>query len=105
MSTGTKFAVALAAVVAILGGAPRAAAQCFGQNKVQYRSFPFQIIRTDHFEVYFYDEERAAALDAARMAERCAISSSRRTMRSSASVGWCWSSPPIGGRWRSCRRS
>jgi Tol biopolymer transport system component len=70
MSTGTKFAVALAAVAAILGGAPRAAAQYFGQNKVQYRSFPFQIIRTDHFEVYFYNEERAAALDAARMAER-----------------------------------
>ncbi len=70
MSTGTKFAVALAAVAALLGGAPRTAAQYFGQNKVQYRSFPFQIIRTDHFEVYFYDEERAAALDAARMAER-----------------------------------
>ena len=70
MRTGTKVAVALAAVAAILGGAPRATAQYFGQNKVQYRSFPFQIIRTDHFEVYFYDEERAAALDAARMAER-----------------------------------
>ena len=44
MNTGTKFAVALAAVAAILGGAPRAAAQYFGQNKVQYRSFPFKKI-------------------------------------------------------------
>ena len=70
MRTGIKFALAVAAGTAILGGAPPAAAQYFGQNKVQYRSFPFKIIRTDHFEVYFYDEERAAALDAARMAER-----------------------------------
>lgn len=70
MSTGTKFAVAAVAVAGLLGVAPSATAQYFGQNKVQYRSFPFQIIRTDHFEVYFYNEERAAALDAARMAER-----------------------------------
>ena len=70
MSTGTKLAFAALALTTILGGAPRAAAQYFGQNKVQYRSFPFKIIRTDHFEVYFYDEERPAALDAARMAER-----------------------------------
>ncbi len=45
-------------------------AQYFGQNKVQYRTFNFEIIRTEHFEVYFYERERAAALDAARMAER-----------------------------------
>ena len=45
-------------------------AQYFGQNKVQYRSFHFKIIQTEHFEVYYYDEEREAALDAARMAER-----------------------------------
>jgi Tol biopolymer transport system component len=70
MSTGTKLAFAALALTTILGGAPRAAAQYFGKNKVQYRSFPFKIIRTDHFEVYFYDDERSAALDAARMAER-----------------------------------
>ena len=64
------FGVAAAAAVAILMGATPMAAQYFGQNKVQYRSFDFQIIRTEHFEVYYYGEERAAALDAARMAER-----------------------------------
>jgi Tol biopolymer transport system component len=63
---GTAVVVAVAALVS----ARPAAAQYFGQNKVQYRSFPFKIIQTEHFEVYFYDEERAAALDAARMAER-----------------------------------
>jgi Tol biopolymer transport system component len=61
----------LAAVLALttLGAGPLAA-QYFGQNKVQYRTFDFKIIQTEHFEVYYYPEERAAALDAARMAER-----------------------------------
>jgi len=46
------------------------AAQYFGQNKVQYRNFKFSTIQTEHFDVYYYPEERAAALDAGRMAER-----------------------------------
>jgi Tol biopolymer transport system component len=45
-------------------------AQYFGRNKVQYRAFDFQIIRTRHFDVHYYPAERAAALDAARMVER-----------------------------------
>ncbi len=47
-----------------------AQAQYFGQNKVQYGHFDWQIIQTQHFDVYYYGRERAAALDAARMAER-----------------------------------
>src|SRR6266853_1067912 len=46
------------------------AAQYFGQNKVQYRSFKFQSIQTEHFDIYYYPDERGGALDAARMAER-----------------------------------
>jgi Tol biopolymer transport system component len=63
-----KFALALA----LLAGAPAAVAAqyYFGQNKVQYRAFDFQILRTEHFDIYFYPEARAAALDAGRMAER-----------------------------------
>ncbi len=53
-----------------LFGAGTAAAQYFGRNKVQYQSFDFRIIQTEHFEVYYYPAERTAALDAARMAER-----------------------------------
>ncbi|MGH7510587.1 MAG: BamA/TamA family outer membrane protein [Gemmatimonadales bacterium] len=45
-------------------------AQYFGRNKVQYSSFDFKVIQTEHFDVYYYDEERVAAMDAARMAER-----------------------------------
>ena len=44
--------------------------QYFGQNRVQYRTFDFQVLQTEHFDVYYYPEERAAAFDAARMAER-----------------------------------
>jgi len=61
--------LATLATVAALS-APPLAAQYFGQNKVQYRTFDFKIILTEHFEIYYYPEEREAALDAARMAER-----------------------------------
>jgi Tol biopolymer transport system component len=59
----------IAAALALFGAAPLLA-QYFGQNKVQYQNFDFRIIQTEHFEVYYYPAERAAALDAARMAER-----------------------------------
>jgi WD40 repeat protein len=52
----------------LLGGTARA--QYFGQNKVQYHHLAFSVIRTEHFDVYYSAAERAAALDAARMAER-----------------------------------
>jgi Tol biopolymer transport system component len=57
------------AIAATLAAAP-AEAQYFGRNKVQYRNFKFEVLKTDHFDIYFYDEERAAAADVARMAER-----------------------------------
>ncbi|MGE0353049.1 MAG: DPP IV N-terminal domain-containing protein [Gemmatimonadales bacterium] len=58
-------------LLALTAAAPAAAgAQYFGQNKVQYTTFHFKVIETEHFDVYFYEREREAALDAARMAER-----------------------------------
>ena len=63
-------AVLIAACCAPLLVADSAHAQYFGRNKVQYRAFDFQIIRTEHFDVYYYPQEREAALDAARMVER-----------------------------------
>ncbi|MDZ7269216.1 MAG: DPP IV N-terminal domain-containing protein [candidate division KSB1 bacterium] len=42
----------------------------FGQNKVQYKNFKWQVLRTAHFDVHYYPEETEAAQDAARMAER-----------------------------------
>jgi len=54
----------------LLAAAQPAAAQYFGQNKVQYRKFNFSSIQTEHFDIYYYPDERGGALDAARMAER-----------------------------------
>jgi Tol biopolymer transport system component len=59
--------LALVALAAPLGSAN---AQYFGRNKVQYRTFGFEVMKTEHFDVYYYPEEEAAARDAARMAER-----------------------------------
>src|SRR5204863_1717805 len=42
----------------------------FGRNAVQYKTFHFKILKTQHFDVYFYDDEADAAAQAARMAER-----------------------------------
>jgi WD40 repeat protein len=47
-----------------------AEAQYFGRNKVQYRDFDFQILHTDHFDIYYYPSEREGIDIAARMAER-----------------------------------
>ena len=62
----------IVAALALFGAAslPAQCLQCFGKNKVQYKSFDFRIIQTEHFEVYYYPAERAGALDAARIAER-----------------------------------
>jgi len=54
----------------LLAPAPPAGAQYFGKNKVQYKDWKWYVIETDHFNVYFYESEREAAVDAARMAER-----------------------------------
>jgi Tol biopolymer transport system component len=42
----------------------------FGRNKVQYRDFDFKVLKTDHFDIYYYPEEEQAAQMASRMAER-----------------------------------
>ena len=58
------------ALVLVLVSVEGAAAQYFGRNKVQYQNFDFQVMKTPHFDVYFYPEEEVATRDAARMAER-----------------------------------
>jgi Tol biopolymer transport system component len=52
-------------------------AQYFGRNKVQYETFDFQVMKTEHFDIYFYPENREAARMAARMAERWYVRLSR----------------------------
>jgi len=59
-------------IAALVGSllSPPLEAQYFGRNKVQYQNFDFQIIKTKHFDVYFYPEFKGVAEESARMAER-----------------------------------
>ena len=64
-------AVLLLGLSLLLGmGAASVQAQYFGKNKVQYDTFDFRTLETEHFVFYFYPEEERAVRDAARMAER-----------------------------------
>jgi len=47
-----------------------AGAQYFGRNKVLYNQFDFRVMKTEHFDVYFYADEQQVVEIAARMAER-----------------------------------
>jgi Tol biopolymer transport system component len=60
----------IATAVVLLLSAVSADAQYFGRNKVQYDRFQFAILETEHFDVYYYAEERSAAEVAAQLAER-----------------------------------
>jgi Tol biopolymer transport system component len=68
---GLRLSIAAVGVLAAsLTLAPAASAQYFGRNKVQHKQFAFEVLTTEHFQVHFYPEERAAAEETARMAER-----------------------------------
>jgi Tol biopolymer transport system component len=45
-------------------------AQYFGQNKVQYDSFDFRVLETEHFDIHYYPSQAEAAKLVASMAER-----------------------------------
>lgn len=56
--------------ILILLAVPFLQAQYFGRNKVQYERFNFKILKTKHFDVYFYPEFQDEAQRAAILAER-----------------------------------
>jgi hypothetical protein len=62
--------MALVAAVLIFGNALPSSGQYFGRNKVQYERFDFKVLKTEHFDIYYYPEEEAAVRLAALMAER-----------------------------------
>jgi hypothetical protein len=45
-------------------------AQYFGRNNPQFRTFDWQVLRTENFDIYFYPEAEVGVRDAARKAER-----------------------------------
>ena len=68
---GPSAVYCILAVALLLSLTPAVAhAQYFGRNKVQYRSFKFQVLKTEHFDVYYYPEEAEGAAIVGRMAER-----------------------------------
>ncbi|MDQ3346821.1 MAG: BamA/TamA family outer membrane protein [Acidobacteriota bacterium] len=72
MSPSSRHVIYLLGLLAFVLAPSPAAAQggYFGGNKVQYREFKFQVLATEHFDIYFYPEEEEAARLASRMAER-----------------------------------
>src|SRR2546423_8045910 len=53
-----------------LSASPVSAQQYFGRNKVQYESFDWRIIKSDHFDLFYYPAESVKVADAGREAER-----------------------------------
>jgi len=73
MKFSHRFRPFILSLVLVLGVGMAASflnAQYFGQNKVQYETFKFKVMHTEHFDIYFYPEKREAAFQAAQMAER-----------------------------------
>ncbi|HTK28676.1 MAG TPA: hypothetical protein VL309_03955 [Vicinamibacterales bacterium] len=66
-----RYVTSAAVAAVLLSGAPSARAQeYFGRNKVQYKNLDFKVLKTDHFDIYYYPEEKEGIDIAARMAER-----------------------------------
>src|SRR5919198_318741 len=65
--SGRALLLGLCLTVAVSG---HVSAQYFGQNKVHYKDLDFHVLKTDHFDIYYYPSERSAVDVAARMAER-----------------------------------
>jgi Tol biopolymer transport system component len=64
-----RFVIPAAIVVALCAAAP-ARAQYFGRNAVQWEHLDFSVLKTNHFDVYYYPEEAEVAQQVGRMAER-----------------------------------
>jgi len=68
MRIAVRFVVAILLLLPF--AVPPAQAQYFGRNKVQYTKFQFKVLRTEHWDIYYYDKEADVVNDIGRMAER-----------------------------------
>jgi WD40 repeat protein len=57
-------------LILVLLFAALADAQYFGQNRVRFKPLDFQVLKTPHFDIHYYPEEKEAAPIVGRMAER-----------------------------------
>lgn len=59
-----------AACAALLLTGMAGGAAGFGENKVRYREFPWSVMHTEHFEVFYYPEEASLATEVCETAEQ-----------------------------------
>src|SRR5688572_25555449 len=62
--------LSVCAFLVILLVVPAAQGQYFGRNKVQWEQFDFKVLQTEHFDIYYYEQEEDVVNDIGRMAER-----------------------------------
>jgi hypothetical protein len=65
-----RWAAAMAPLLALFVSIPAGAQDYFGRNKVQYETFNWRILKSEHFDNFFYPPESLVVSDAGRMAER-----------------------------------
>ena len=62
-------------ILAVLTAVP---AYPFGQNKIVYDTFKWQVYHSTHFDIYFYEEERASLQRVVDMAETAYLDLSQK---------------------------
>ncbi|HET9328625.1 MAG TPA: BamA/TamA family outer membrane protein [Candidatus Eisenbacteria bacterium] len=67
---GARLALAVVFAALGIGASAPAHAQYFGQNKVQYRTYDWRSIESDHFQIYFYPELDSLARRVLDLAEK-----------------------------------
>lgn len=68
--TGLRCVLMIVGLILPAGAAfSQMASETFGRNRVQYRQFNWQYVSTDNFDVYYYDERRRVATEAAQYLE------------------------------------
>jgi hypothetical protein len=70
MSTPRRAIIPAAIFLLTIHSASSVSAQYFGRNKVQYKKLDFQVLKTEHFDIYFYPTEREGIDISARLSER-----------------------------------
>jgi dipeptidyl aminopeptidase/acylaminoacyl peptidase len=66
----SRWALVVAPLIAVAAISPAGAQQYFGRNKVQYEGFHWKILKSEHFDNFFYPAESLIVRDVGRMAER-----------------------------------
>src|SRR5215218_5369018 len=65
-----RSAVSIVPLLALVISIPVRAQEYFGRNKVQYETFNWKILKSEHFDNFFYPPESTIVHDAGRQAER-----------------------------------